>query len=503
MKTVSNDLFELIKTLSPNEINSFRTYCVPNNSVKIPDYLLLFNHYAKLNSPNEEKIKGLMKNKNFERLKNYLHKQLFNFIAEAETLNIEKEVTNMILVANSLFARDLLTQGLAVLAKAKKIATKREMFHYVLIINEKIHAGQSGINTKAYNEYYVTEYEKQEFEPISEKLRIEQEVRTILLKRKLFNDNQISMMRTKEAFKYLDDHFLPIIKKGESYPKSFKAKIEFCIIAAYYYQQYNNYEKATYYFQKAVDLFENENPMQGENHQDYIIALHNLLFSYARVKNFVDSRSVLDKLTNLTAKNRYQRTSILRTYCLYESNYCRHNYNYEHRKRNLKVIETNVTKYQKDFSPVFYVNVMNNLSVNYFIQKDFKKALEWVNLIEGNEASSKLVSHLCIIKIYKLIIYYELDKIDLLSYAIRNTYRYILKNRQFSNFEKHFFTALKKIVNEPSRIKQNKIWLETKDSLLELKETKEESQVFLLFNFTGWINCHVNKQDYFNLMNEV
>ena len=207
MKTASNDLFELIKTLSVTERNSFKAYCKKKNANQSPDYLLLFNHYSKLNSPDEERIRKLTQSNHFERLKNYLHKQLFNFIAETETLTIEKEVTNMILVGNSLFARDLMSQGLAVLNKARKIALKREMFHHVLIINEKIYNGHSGSSYKDYNDYYLGSYTKDEFKPILDKLEVEQEIRTLLLRRKLFNADQMSMMRSKESFEFLDQHF--------------------------------------------------------------------------------------------------------------------------------------------------------------------------------------------------------------------------------------------------------------------------------------------------------
>jgi hypothetical protein len=142
------------------------------------------------------------------------------------------------------------------------------------------------------------------------------------------------------------------------------------------------------------------------------------------------------------------------------------------------------------------------LSINYFIEKKFKKALEILQFVSEYETMEYYKDMVSVMKIYRLILFMEMGKLDLLSFAIRNTYRHMLKHMQYFEFEKVVIETLKSIINTSSIKDQQKILLIAEEKLKELKKSPDVVQVFLIFNFSGWIACKVRNKEYHNLMNE-
>jgi hypothetical protein len=147
-----------------------------------------------------------------------------------------------------------------------------------------------------------------------------------------------------------------------------------------------------------------------------------------------------------------------------------------------------------------YLQTCMNLSVNYFIDKKFKKALEIINYAMEFEVSDYYRDMLSVMKIYRLILFLEMEKMDLLSFAIRNTYRDMLKHMQFHQFEQVVIHTLKQIVKTNSVREQRAILAQTAIQFKELNKSPDVAQVFLMFNFIGWIECRTKQKEYHLLM---
>lgn len=500
MKTTSIELFNLIFSLSDKEKREFSNSA--NKKITQPDYLLLFNAYIQNNSSDENQLKSKLKLKNFERVKHYLHKQVLQYIATNSPLNSQKELMNMIIAADALFERSLTKQALQIMYKAKKIALKKQHFNLLILINEKIHDQESSMANQKHFDYFLSEHNNTEFRNTIKILEQEQEAKVYLLKRRLFSQKNNSLMRSKESLIELKNTFKEYVKNKEKDHLTFESQRQFYITAAYYYQQLGQVSKAIHYFQKCADAFEYNNPNPSENYNNYAIALHNLMFSNARINNFEEVRKNLDKLYAIKPRTKLHRKFIMQSYVTYESLYCKYNFNYPLRKTNLKKVENYLAKYSDDVPHHLYLSTLINLSVNYFLERNFKKALEIIIKTYALESTSFFKDQLSVVKTYKLVLYYELKKTDLLTFAVRNTYRFMLKNMQYHTFEKEVMQALKKIATISSGFQQNKIWKETYERLLPLKQNPDVAQVFQLFNFTGWIHCRINQLNYNNIMNE-
>ncbi len=76
MKTPSNELQELIKSLLPGERKGFITYSRGKKDSDSTEYLRLFNIYCEEGLIDDYEVKRNHLFKNFTRIKNYLHQQL-------------------------------------------------------------------------------------------------------------------------------------------------------------------------------------------------------------------------------------------------------------------------------------------------------------------------------------------------------------------------------------------------------------------------------------------
>jgi tetratricopeptide (TPR) repeat protein len=500
MKIPSKELIDLIATLNVAEKRQFVGVYGKEKKENIPEYILLFSSYIKYPNYSDEQIKKLCGIKNFARVKHYLQKQLLNFISEQENLSSEKEVMNMIVVGRALSDRSLLEQAIKLLNKARRFAFKRQLYKYVLILDDLLHELESRVGSQNHFDYFISEKKKNDFDELINSIKQEQEANEFLLKRRLFSMENNALMRSEDSAKELDRIFKQYVTIDENEIISFDAKGKYYIVAAYYYQQHNKLGEAIAYFEKCAQLFDEENPNPSENFNSYVVVLHNLMFTYSRLGDFVKVREVLDRLHTIKPRTKLHKKGIMQSYITYESMYCKFYPQYNLRKKKLRDAETYLLANEKDMQQQLYLSSVFHLSVNYFIDCNFKKALEIINLLDKLESQPYLKDYISVAKIYRLIIYFEMGKTDLLAFSIRNTYRFILKNMLMYKFEKEVIGALKKIINTANRVEQNRIWQETYSKLRNLQTDTNLYQVFALFNFSNWIYCRLKKLEYAKLM---
>jgi tetratricopeptide (TPR) repeat protein len=328
-----------------------------------------------------------------------------------------------------------------------------------------------------------------DFDGLINSIKQEQEANEFLLKRRLFSMKNNALMRSEDSAKELDRIFKQYVHTNENEIISFDAKGKYYIVAAYYYQQHNKLGKAIAYFEKCAQLFDEENPNPSENYNSYVVVLHNLMFTYSRLGDFGKVREVLDGLLAIKPRTKLHKKGIMQSYITYESMYCKFYPQFGLRKQKLRESETYILNNEKDMQQQLYLSSVFHLSVNYFIDSNFKKALEIINLLDKLESQPYLKDYISVAKIYRLIIYFEMGKTDLLAFSIRNTYRFILKNMLMYKFEKEVIGALRKIINTANRVEQNRIWQETYSKLRKLQTDTNLYQVFALFNFSNWIHC--------------
>ena len=138
MKTPSQDLFLLIKSLSKTEKRYFKKFSELHGK-EDNNYLLLFDAIAKQKEFNEEELKKLFKGQAFMRqfpvAKNYLFSKILDALEfYHRDASIHSTVRRNIYRAELLQKKGMYDQSLKMLQRARKEATELDLFHAMLEI---------------------------------------------------------------------------------------------------------------------------------------------------------------------------------------------------------------------------------------------------------------------------------------------------------------------------------------------------------------------------------
>ena len=281
---------------------------------------------------------------------------------------------------------------------------------------------------------------------------------------------------------------------------STKSKHDYYSLKASYLREKNNIKEAVRYLEISAQLSESKKLEMTGMLPQLIVSLNNLLFIYSKYDMLDKLRSTLDKISaNLPTKASNKKVGLV-SLLVYESYYCKYVPDYIHRKKKLQWIEKEYPAILGKERTLRTIQTVLNLSVAYFCDFNFKKALALINTLEMREDFLNFPAIASIIKVYKLILYFEMEKYDLLAFSIRNTYRYLLKNQIYEQFEKAVIKGLTKLLTSNTQRIQREALITIYNDLIQVKSNEYERSVFQTFNFSGWIKCKLEKKKYRYLM---
>ena len=136
MKTVSEELFQLINSLSKQEKRYFKLYASRHVIGGKNKYVQLFDAIDKQSAYNEDKIKKKFNGETFIKqihvTKNYLYKLILNSLRQFHENKAEDQFPVLLRNAQILFKKGLLQQSEKALNKAMKTAMENERFLQLL-----------------------------------------------------------------------------------------------------------------------------------------------------------------------------------------------------------------------------------------------------------------------------------------------------------------------------------------------------------------------------------
>lgn len=499
MKTPSNELMELINCMSLSERQLFIS--MHNKGDSVPDYLKLFKALeSKKGNVKEATVTKKLKLNNLKRIKHYLYNSLLEFLSTQQASNFEKEVIDLIGVGNLLMDRSMFVQASNVFMRAKKKAVRYELHHYHMIIEEKLFHAAGHQNNMQFVVSILSEQKEKEFDRIIHDIRTEEEYKRAILMRWQFYEKHGAIFRNKEQTIQFLNMLRPYVIGRNEDALTTKAKHDYYSLAATYFREKNYIDKAVDFLERSAKLAEeNKLEMVGMLPQ-LLVSLNNLLFIYAKYDMMEKLRATLDKIhSNLPSKASNRKVGLV-SLMVYESHYCKYVPDYPLRSKKLRWIEREYPTILDKNRTLRTIQTVCNLSVAHFCDSNFKRALELINTLDSRPDFLNFKSMVSLIKVYKLILYFEMGKHDLLAFSTRNTYRYLLKNQMYEQFEKSVIKGLNKLIVANTAKSQREALLLTYNDLLRVKANPFEKSVFQVFNFCGWIKCRLDREDFKYLM---
>lgn len=483
---LSNDLFELISSMSKSEKRYFIISSKLQSGSKI--YVSLFKALEKQNEYDEKKFKSRYKNEKFINNFAFNKKNLYNLLMKALTAygyssTVDGKLHAMIAECRILFNKALYKKYFRAIVKAKQFAHTHERYGYLIQIldMEKIIIPKEMIHKQKSDE--IMKEVKKAAKKITEVFEYSRLAGTLLNNYRYFG-----LTRDSAQTAILDKLSSGGIMSSPEKPQSIRA------LEAYYRVKEISSgikadSEATYeaLLNRYSIVINNPHPFKN-------FLLHyptDILFSLAEccinLNRTDEAVKYLNEIENMLLKDKYN----LEDFDIYKGYL---NFRIFLKKGEIqkasKLIPSleNLLVTYKD-----KLQIDTELSILYYIlvcrieEKNYLKALDACNRMMSHPLLAKRADYETYSRILNLVIHFELKNYELLKYLLVRIYRYLCKHEKLFKTEQliiDFILKLQNVKNDDD-LNYNFSKLETK--LARLKNEKYEKNAFEYFDLHKWV----------------
>ncbi|MEM7103780.1 MAG: hypothetical protein AAF502_11650 [Bacteroidota bacterium] len=493
--TVSDDLFQLIKSLNKSEKGYFKKFVYKGEGKRDSVYLKLFDILDKQETFDEEKLKKRwLKMGNSSQLslaKNYLNKLIMNSLVEYHHSNsVDAKLHRLLDEIAVLYKKGLYQQAVKTLKKARKIALLHEKFQIGLILQrwdeELLHV--SG-DFEGIDNYLVKGF--------NEELRLAEQHSNYRKFRKVCIDffSQIrkqTTVRHKEYKEKIENLISEPILGSDSYALSLKAKSQRYYVLLMYYRLTGDLERSLHYRIKHVKLIENNPQFLKENKMTYLRVISNQIAVELDLKRWNDVGKTLEKLNGINLTDLQEKLYRFQITCevgLQRINGCGLHEGFD----ETELVEK-YQQYEYAMSGIGKMLLGNAFGTFFFIKGDFDEALNWFELVNRKDKDGILEDLVSIAKILILICHYELGHFRVLHHIETSTYRYLKKRTGDFKLEGVFLKYLRKMANAPNLKEFTPELVKLKQELKSFEQDEFEKGVFAHFDLDAWLDSKIEKQ---------
>lgn len=450
----TDDLYQLVHSLTPAEKRYVKVFASKHLIGSNNNYLRLFDSLAAMEEYDEEELKRKFKGKSFIKHlpseKNYLHKFILksmrSYHAESSVDTLLKE---LLVDAKYLSEKRLYLQCEKVLDKAKKIAALHNKYHVLLeiLLMERV----------MIVEHHTRDVKEKINKVDNETLDIIQQL-SAFYQLFILRDSIFVLTRGKYHLREPD-----LAKETEDimdHPLLQELGIDFNQQWIYYfthavYSIFNGrYQEADKWYNHLIDLWEKHPHRIKEEGYQYKKILSNYLSNCQALGKLNEFPRILGKIRAIPCKNLDEEAEEFQNVYYMELLHLMNTNALDKAEALVPEIEKGMKTYQAKINKARELAFYHNIAVLFFVQEKNKKALEWVNRIVNDEKSESRMDIQDFARVFQLILYYELDKTDLMEYAWRSAHRYFKQRESTYTFELLILEYLKKLAKANEEKKQ-------------------------------------------------
>lgn len=504
MKTISDELHQLVKSLSKQEKRYFKLYASRHVIGDKNKYVLLFDSIDKQEKYDEDKIRKKFRKETFTKqlhvTKNYLRKLILDSLRNFHATRAEDKFHTFLRNAQILFDKGLTKMSKKILNKAKKSALDNERFLQLLEIYRWEHSLIHNTNDRERLETYVNVDIKKELEFLDRYRN--------LLEFQLLND-QLFVQYWKKGIARKDEEkrALATLLEKELYKdvnnaKSVNAKFYYYNSLFTYYYCIGELEKSYEPMLSLVQMIENDMEGMRNDMTKYIGALNNLYVVQKHIHEDEAGLKTLRKMRKIPAKSLVQKAEVFTRSYLLETDHYISTGNFDQAMKSLKEIETGIRKFQDIIDKQSRLAFYYNLTLIYFGADEFSKSLDWNNLLLNDPDLHIREDIQSYGRLINLIIHYELGNDQLLEYIVKSTHRFLDKRKRLFKVETIILNFIKKYPNWITQKQMIKHFRELHADLFELTKDDYEKHAFEYFDFISWLESKIYKRNFGEIVRE-
>ena len=496
----SDDLFQLIKSLSRNERRYFHLFSQLQKGDKA--YLNLFASLDKLKEYDEKKFKERHKEKDFIKNLAWRKHHLYHLILkslESYHESFDTEVYSLLHRNEVLYEKGLYKQCRKILNKAKTIAQKYEMYHIIFeilnwedVIASKLFEVDTQLN--------VIKESKENIVLLSNLT----DYKNILME--IYNlHHVIGVFRKPEEKKKLNHIITSRLWKSESEAMTFKAKRHFYYSHFLYCFMNGDYKSGYEYTKKCVDSFFTQPEQISYNSHYYITATNAFLYCCTVLKKHNEMFEAIVKLNENKKhfKKRSERAAAaLLSY--HELGYYMMTGKLQKGQEAAKRIEMEMLEFDDIMSSFEKFSIYMNLAFLYFMAGKYKDTIAWLYKIIGAGGVKARADFDSMVRIFYIISQYEKgSSAQFMKSLLRSTYRFLIKREQMYKYEKIILDFIrKKLIKVDSREDLIDTLKILREQLLVIQKDPFEGRPLEYFDLISWITSKIENRPFAEILME-
>lgn len=425
----TDDLFDLIKALTPSEKRYFKIHAKTHVGDKYKNsYEKLFDaiNYWPDDTPYEEKVfkrkhKGKTFIKNLSVEKNYLYELVLETMRSFhDKKTIDRQINDLLLDEEFFRNKRLNEQRQNAINKAKKLAQQHERMPIMMTIldreiNMRKEWNQDKLKALTDEAYSL---EKSTIE------KIEQLTQLKYYSNLLFIEVRINSATSPEWLKQKSSEIISnSILKNYIQGTGFISDYHYYRIFAMHHRIHGQMKGHKKYTALQLDLYEKAYPHTKQTYKTgYKIAIYNYMNACFTTHELEDIPMQINKARNIPSDNRDEEgedwQNLIHIELLY---YCKSG-KLKEATELAHTIKKGIASYRNKINSARELTLYYNLAAAFFITAKWDNALDYYNLIlkERTEARQDIKNSANLLAI---ICHYQLKNYDLLHYQIRNTER--------------------------------------------------------------------------------
>lgn len=489
----SNELFDLIKSLSKSEKRFFKLQSALQSGDK--NYVRLFDVIDRMDAYDEELIKKTFKGEKFIKHlpseKNHLYKLILkalrSYYGDTSVSSILKqEIKNIEILYN----KALFDECNKFLIRAKKMAIKYEKFYYLF---ELINWEKSLLEEAFEDGQFTKDLDTliREEQDVIEKLR-NLAAYHVLYSKINYVFRSGGYARTAENRAIIEEIVNHPLIKGKNTALSRRAA-SIC----YYTQGFCNmangdYQTAIDKFTRVIQILDEHTHLRADLSKRYIRTLANSITCLTSLGRYEDARKLVAVIREFQGEDGFEHTdvqlSIFKSTVMAELEICRQSGDFEKGIRDAEESMKKLTEYQGRLHKEQELTFFYQYAYIYFGAGQYSKALFWINKVLNDNENTLRQDIYSYARLFNLAIHFELGNYDLLEYTIKSTVRYLQKRERDFPMEKVIIEYFKRIIKSQPSADRKKIFESFRNEMEELLKEPENEVVLKYFDFIHWID---------------
>jgi len=495
-KSNSDQLFRLIKALTPAEKRYFKIFVSKGSSASDAKFIKLFNLIDKQTDYDEAKILDQdksLKASQLSNLKAHLYRQILQSLNNYNPNNdIEIRIREILNHTNILYNRALYEQCWKMLEKGRQLAEANDKQRLLFEIIE--------FEKRLLTKLIRTDIKEQVLDLVKESESQQKKLQNINifqnLSIRLYSFYlQLGFIRNSNDFEIVNRFLYSSLPAFKEENLTFDEKNYLYNSLVGYYLFIQDIERGYEYAKKWVDLFEQNPEMILAKLENYIKAIHNLLvaqsklFKYHEFDKFSKKFELISELEGLSLTNNI-KLMLFKYSSVHKINKFFMTGRFTEGSQIIPEISADLEKFE-DFLDTHTVTIFHyKFACMYFGDEDYSKTVFWLNkIINSKDVNIRSDIH-GFARILNLISHWELGNTDLVDYYIRSTYRYLIKKADFHLYQNYIFKFLRKLSGMlPEQLRE--AFIELKEKLLPLTNNTYEKRAFIYFDIISWLESKI------------